>query len=348
MAGNKGATDMSLAKSKVALAVAGIMALGLAGQAQAGAYATSTVLIDNFKISLINNQNIIINSFLFTATNTADLGNPAVVTNLSCGGAFLADDCGPSGSVLNPAPANATGSTVLRTDNTFLFYGPGAQTYSNSDSVIYTSELTDPLTDVTKTQQIAESEVQSTGTGAANATIKSQTGFEINFEITGDTAETLTLAFEATPYMRAFISALNFANGNAQGSLNASFTLTNDASGETINWAPQGSPSTNNCAVDEGGDLQAAGVTCAEDNDDVDLNRQVGVSSNGANNPFNPGLGLFGITIGNLYAGDWTLSLNTVTETQVRLETVPEPGVLALVGLGLAGLGWTRSRRKQA
>jgi hypothetical protein len=325
------------------------MALGAAGQAQAGAYGTSTLLVDNFTLDFNDPQNIIISSFQFTATNTASLnGNSAAGVGLSktCGGTVALNNCGAAPNVLDPNPANAPGGDVNRANNSFVFFGPGANTYSNSDSVIYRSELT--LDGFTQTQQIAESEVQSTGNGAANAEIQSTTGFEIEFSITGDTSETLVMSFEATPFLRAYIDVLNFLNGNAQGNLTAAFTLTNDGSGESVTWAPQGSSSTNNCLVDEGGALEAAGVTCDEDNDDVDLNRNVGVSSNGGNNVHNPGLGLFGITVDNLYAGDWTLSLTTFTSSQVRLETVPEPGSLALLGLGLAGLGLTRYRRKQA
>jgi hypothetical protein len=45
--------------------------------------------------------------------------------------------------------------------------------------------------------------------------------------------------------------------------------------------------------------------------------------------------------------GVWTLTLSALTSTQVSRQ-VPLPGTLALLGLGLAGLGLASRRRKQA
>jgi hypothetical protein len=51
-----------------------------------------------------------------------------------------------------------------------------------------------------------------------------------------------------------------------------------------------------------------------------------------------------------IVAGDrYQLTATISTRTQVeRVAQTPEPGALALVGLSLAALGWTRRRKNQA
>jgi len=321
----------------LALAAAGVAILGFAGQAHAGAYATSSLLIDNFVINFSNPGQAAIRSFEFTSTNTASLnGVSAMPQSASCGGTLALNSCGNS-PTLNALAANAPGGSVVRTDNTFLQYGPGTQTYSNSDSVIQSSQLTGNA--FGRTQQIAESELQTSGTGAANAEIQSSTGFLFNFTVSGALANTMTMLFDANPFMRVALGGPNFLNGITQANLNASFTLTQELTGNQVSWAPQGN-AANSCLVG------VVGVVCTELNDTFSLNRNISISSPNDLSFAPGGMGAFGLSIAGLANGNWSLALNTLTSTQVRLQAVPEPGMLSLVGLSLVALGLSRRRRK--
>jgi len=141
----------------------------------------------------ITGGNVTINSFGFTATNTATLnGASSPVQTATCGGLPGAgnNDCGTS-PVLDPLAANAPGSTTTRTNNAgnpseLTSYGITAGNYSNSDSVINTAELVN-LGSPTQTRQIAESLLNSGTSASANAEIQSVTGFALTFTV-GSTA----------------------------------------------------------------------------------------------------------------------------------------------------------------
>ena len=334
---------MKLIKTTLATGIAAALALGVAGQANASVYASSSLQIRDFKVAITADDvtNPIvgnpIQSFEFNLTNTATLNGSNAIQSGNCSGTLVLNTCGGTPS-LDAAPANAPGGSIVRANNDFSFFGPGMNTYANSDSVIDTSELGNGVP--SSTRQIAESELQSTGNGSSNSEIKSNTGFKFVFSVASGTAS-LKLSFDADPSLYAEINQLGFDNGAAQANLNATFSLTKNDGTSEINWRPNGSAGSD-CSVTG----SVASVTCAEDNDNADLNQNLSVTSNPATVQYSRAAGwsLMGITVDGLTDGAWTLAFNGVTSTSVR--TVPEPSVLALLGIAIAGMGAVSRRRK--
>ena len=341
---------MKIKQSILAASITAALAMGAAGEAAATVYAGSRLDIDNLVIGFAGTpQNP--TTFNFRLTNTADLLAPAIAT-ATCGGVFPSNGtCGGAGAplVLNATAANAGGSAIIRADNDMTFFGPGGN-YANSDSVINNAQLVGDAS--TDTDNVAESSLDSALTAGASSEIQSITGFTFQFTVT--TPGSLSLAFLADPDVRALVSALEATGSSAQANLNTSFSLRQDTDTDAgdgsalgfANWNPQGT-AANDCSA-------SGGVTCAEDSDTQDLNINVGSATPGADNAhsfsagdtgFGDVLTQFGITVGNLDAGQWTLTLNELKSVDLRRQ-VPEPGILALVGIGLLGLGMSSRRKK--
>lgn len=326
---------MKLIKTTLATGIAAALALGVAGQANASVYASSSLKIQEFKVNITGLAQNPIDSYEFTLTNTATLnGASSPVQTNTCSGTTPGSGCNTLPS-LDASAANAPGGTIVRANNDFSFFGPGANTYSNSDSVIYTSELGNGRP--SSGAQIAESELQGNGAARANAEITSNTGFTFTFSISG--TGSLALSFEADPSLYAEINQLAFTSGAAQANMNASFSLRKNDNTAGVNWRPNGT-ATSDCSV------TGVGVTCVEDNDNADLNENLSVTSNPATVQYSRAAGwsLMGITVNGLTDGAWTLAFNGVTSTSVR--TVPEPSALALLGIAIAGMGAVSRRRK--
>ena len=105
---------------------------------------------------------------------------------------------------------------------------------------------------------------------------------------------------------------------------------------------------TNGCGTTESGVISCTGET-----DEANLNAPASIGP-GDVDPASDTYSLdhtlysFAITFTGLTSGvQYSLVLDTQVQTSVRkIAEVPEPGILALMGMGLAGLGVFRRRKK--
>jgi hypothetical protein len=324
-------------RTMMAAAAAAVVGAGFSTPASAYVYGLSSLAIEGLQIQTNTPATNV--TYTFDLSNSArfPLGSAPVATGASCDN--LGSPCGAS-PVLDAPAANGSGNTLNRANNDFSFLGPTNNgSWATSDSVIRTAELVN-FGQPTSTQQIAESQLNTNGGAQANALIQSNTNLRWNFSTEGGT---LSLSFTADPALRAAINDLAGLY-SAQADLSATFTLTGTggaANGLRVSWAPQGT-AMNDCSVT--GSLT---VTCVESADTQDLNTNLstGINPSDQASSLGAGLTLFGVNLANLPAGDYSLALAAQTSNSIR-RSVPEPGVLALVGAALLGAGSLRRRSK--
>jgi hypothetical protein len=329
---------MNIKQSTLAAAVTAALALGVSGQAAAYVYAGSVTEISNLVISIAPSSGAEITNFNFTTTNTATLNGVSAPTgSANCTGlpgpGGVGNNCGASPSPVLDGPTVTAGAPA-RPVNIFTLIGPSAtQDWANSDSLIPVAELVNFVP--TQSQTIAEANLSSGTSASANSEIQSTTTFIFNFTTTALGA--LDLSFDADTRLWADILGESGLGNSALASNKVSFTLTQNTGGSrVITWAPNGS---NFCDDTEG--LCTADDGAAQNR--LNTNRSRGV--NGTTD-FDPALTSLTLAIRGLEAGDWSLGLNVTNSVSVN--RVPEPGVLALMGMGLLGMGVAARRRKQA
>jgi hypothetical protein len=342
---------MNIRKSSLTVAIAALMSVGLVGQAAAYTSAGSVIEYQNLQIVTTGIPFQTVASFNFVTTNTATLNGDSGIDSDQCGGIpFVGDTCNQAqwnGNVLDSTLI--TKGTTGHVENDFTLDGPNAGTqYSYADSVIETAELTPvPGQNTTKASIIAETELLTTGGGNSLATIQSTTGFSFQFTV-GDSG-TLTISFQADPDAYSASDNPGSILTLAESSVAAVVTLTKNDQTASASWAPNGIESpddgTSGCSGLSGG------VTCSDETDQESLNEKTGVTSDPAYDPYSMDAqgtwSNFSITMNGLASGDWTFTLTTTVANSVtKIAGIPEPGIVMLLGMGMAGLAVARRRKK--
>lgn len=323
---------MKLSRLKLLPAAAALAMLCAAGGAQAGAYGYS---YDNI--------------FGLTITNPTGVVTVASTTNISRSTATLNGVSvinGGSGTL--DSPQSAVGA-VTKGQNDFTQQGPTG-TYSRGDAQIVSTQFPPFPPGATSTQatNAAEAHLDTAGTADASGRNGSTTGFSVTFVVGSPTA-TLAFNFLANPFMQVFLNNDVALGSSSTANLVVTFSITNALGATVFNWAPDG-------AIGSG----ISGGTESADAANLNTNLSTNFLTRGSLFTYDPtgcgaptGTGI-GTTCGGsftaltnaLAAGSYTLTLNAVESVDlVKVAAVPEPGTLALLGLGLAGLCYA-SRRK--
>lgn len=332
--------SMNIKRTTLAAAVVAVCAAGMSGQAAAEAFTGAYLNVNNLTIGF--SPAPAINSYTFSLSNTASLnGTPAVSNTSECGtGGGGMPACSSTPPVLTDPAANGTGSSPMRNNTDYSFWGPSATgTYANSNSVINTAELSTNTPSSATT--VAEAQIARTGYGQANTAVQSTTNMTFTFS-TGQTG-TVVVSFSADPIVQTALDTAHLIGATGLAKISAEFVLQNGTGSVYADYKPV--TGTGGALVANSANTSCTGVTCS-DNTAFTLNNQQNLtppSPSGA--IYDPASGDFVFDIAGLPAGTYSMNLSMLANVNVS-ETVPEPATPALIALGLVGMGATLRRRQ--
>ena len=318
--------------NKLAIALAGTLGLGFAGQASADVYGLGFLQVDNLTIEETSPGGFGIPG-LYTFNTNADAilnGVPDLSSGAAnCGGDALGStSCTGVAPVLSGTVQNAPNGDVTRLENDYTIFGTGSQ-YSNAEAAIDDAVLTGGV--ATDTRQIAESNIVGGITAQANTNVGSNTFLEFNFTVTGGIGE-LTIDFDAIVDVKAEVT--DPSQGIARASSSLSVDIANSLGQTVLLWSPTGNNTVTTCGTGN----------CVATETGPSLNNSV--SSFGTPATRINGNGTYTLVIGNLAEGDYTIALAGTTSTDLFRQPVPVPSTLLLMGAGLL-LGSRTLRRKK-
>lgn len=311
--------------------------LVLSDQAQAGAYAFSYNHIQNGFIDVTGGTASITRSSSSTSTS----GTPLPVTSP-----------GDLATGTNPDANPATQGAPVRTNETIgnlnldaggytQFGRAGATSYSWADgNTISEQNDTGGLIEI---RNAAEGNIHG-GTGSATSGAENSSSSLLQMTAVLGAPGTLQFSFQANPYLEAFIhNDGSVASANLDNNLTiTAVDVAGFALGDVMfSWAPDGTINLVPGMI--GGTETSDGENLnLSINDLVADGLDVRYSDNGAT------FSNFDAITGLLPVGTYTISLFTQESQLVDKVAIPEPATLALVGLGMLGMGFSARRRKQA
>ncbi len=378
---------MNLKKSTLAAGIGLAIGLGTAGQASAGIYAGSRLLVEGLTLSFaptVPFSDPVAGQFDFSTTSAAGLtpgggdasiagcsGNvTSVITTCGAGGAGTPVlYTGTTGTIIGIGPADVNGGRPLMTAVAGAPYlGPaGGVDYASSDAIIDNSELVDAINGVvssgTATRQISEVEIDTADLALANSDISSTTSLTYLLSIGGNGV--LTADFLADVDLLAqFDDPLA---SDATASANTQFTVElSGPNGISVSWAPEFDTGACTDGALETNLTLAGGATCVAEIVAENLNGTVtapgplptscddysraagGAIVAGCPGPADMVFQAYQLSIGGLTPGDYAITLNGKTAANVTRTAVPEPVMLALLGSGLLMFGANARRQRKA